>query len=101
HWLAKVSVDGLSVRWNVSAARLRVHQDGLDHSSHISTHARTVVVERCGNSADVRRAGIAADQVKDQLPGDEWSHIGMVEDVLQSPVEILLRRLSGGQRYVV
>ena len=50
-----------------------------------------VVVENLRHSADILRAGIARDQLLNQLRGNEWTDVGMIENALHRGIQVRLR----------
>ena len=66
----------------------RVHQDPIHYGFQVAAHAASVVVEDRSDTGHVSRAGIARDQVLNELPGNEWADVGVTEDVLQGRVQI-------------
>jgi hypothetical protein len=61
---------------------------------HVAAHAGAVVGEDSGHARDVRRAGIAGDQMLDQLAADERADVGVVEDVGQRAGQVHLGGLA-------
>src|SRR3982074_3082441 len=90
-----------SVRRWVALPRLRVHENLLNHRFQISSNALSVVCEDRRDATDVGGRGIAGDQMLNQVFADKRGHIGMIEDIVQSIGQILLRCLSHWERDTV
>ena len=95
--LAQVAEVGVWSRARrVAGARFGVGQNRGDHRLHVAPDARAIIQEYGGNAADVRRAGIAGDQVLNQLFANEWRNGLLGHQGVQHGLEILRRSLSGG-----
>ena len=70
----------------VGSTGLRVKQYGADDGLKIAPHAQSVVHEDTGDTADVSRAGIARDQVLDELTTYKGRQVGVLENVIQGRV---------------
>ncbi len=79
-------------------ARLVIHQDGGDHGLHIAAYSLAVVLENRGHPLQIRWAGVAGDQMLDQLLGNEDRGIGVVEQGVEGDLQVAVR-VGGTCRY--
>ena len=90
----------------VPTPRFRIQQNGGNHGLHVAalpgTNGHASAAERAadkniGHTLDVGAAGIAGDQMLNQLLANKWRQAGLRENIVERACQIGLRGLPGRQ----
>ncbi len=98
---AKLSVGADGGGRRVAAPGFRIQQNGGQRGLHVAAFPRTIAIEFSAgeglrHALHVGGAGIAGHQLLDQLRGDEWRKIWMIEDYRKNGVQFLFGGLPRG-----